>query len=634
MNSNILPTNTLLQGGRYKIINTLGQGGFGITYLALQTVLDRQVAIKEFFMKDLCNRDEVTSHVSVVSNGSIEMVDRFKTKFLKEARNIARLNHPNIIRILDVFEENGTAYYVMEYAEGGSLADKVKRCGALSESEAVRYILQIADALSYIHEQKMNHLDIKPANIMLNEKDDAILIDFGTSKQYDVDNGNQTSTTPIGVSHGYAPIEQYNVGGVNQFFPQTDIYSLGATLYKLVTTLTPPQACEILNDGLPELPVHLSNETRLAIKSAMEVRKLDRPKDISYFVNILTNKEILAVANNEASKGYLQHNDETRIIDNKNFSISHGVPQSYTEAVKWYLKSAEQGNVIAQYNLGVCYESGRGVPRSYKEAVKWYLKSAEQGNARAQCNLGCCYESGLGVPRSYEEAVKWYLKSAEQGDARAQCNLGYCYDEGLGVPQSYEEAVKWYLKSAEQGNVIAQYNLGVCYESGRGILCSQKKALQCYKNAASQGEEMAILKIVYYLYKGIEIQRERLKSYNIYRRYEKYINEESVSSIYIILFTIIVWILSAIGMYYGGKYYYAFEHGHPYGYNDISKFFSGLIPLIAFSYMFSWLLCQVFAIIFFEINRIVRYYTLLKSIRLNFKAKQRARIIRIKNLIS
>ena len=526
MNSNILPTNTLLQGGRYKIINTLGQGGFGITYLALQTVLDRQVAIKEFFMKDLCNRDEVTSHVSVVSNGSIEMVDRFKTKFLKEARNIARLNHPNIIRILDVFEENGTAYYVMEYAEGGSLADKVKRCGALSESEAVRYILQIADALSYIHEQKMNHLDIKPANIMLNEKDDAILIDFGTSKQYDVDNGNQTSTTPIGVSHGYAPIEQYNVGGVNQFFPQTDIYSLGATLYKLVTTLTPPQACEILNDGLPELPVHLSNETRLAIKSAMEVRKLDRPKDISYFVNILTNKEILAVANNEASKGYLQHNDETRIIDNKNFSISHGVPQSYTEAVKWYLKSAEQGNVIAQYNLGVCYESGRG------------------------------------------------------------------------------------------------------------ILCSQKKALQCYKNAASQGEEMAILKIVYYLYKGIEIQRERLKSYNIYRRYEKYINEESVSSIYIILFTIIVWILSAIGMYYGGKYYYAFEHGHPYGYNDISKFFSGLIPLIAFSYMFSWLLCQVFAIIFFEINRIVRYYTLLKSIRLNFKAKQRARIIRIKNLIS
>ena len=111
-----------LQSGRYKIISTLGQGGFGITYLALQTGLERKVAIKEFFMKDLCNRDETTSHISVGSSGSIEMVNRFKTKFLKEARNIARLNHQHIVRILDVFEENGTAYYAMEYAEGGSLA--------------------------------------------------------------------------------------------------------------------------------------------------------------------------------------------------------------------------------------------------------------------------------------------------------------------------------------------------------------------------------------------------------------------------------------------------------------------------------------------------------------------------------
>ena len=209
MNSNILPANTTLQGGRYQIINTLGQGGFGITYLARQTGLDRKVAIKEFFMKDLCNRDETTSHISVGSSGCIEMVNRFKTKFLKEARNIARLNHQHIVRILDVFEENGTAYYVMEYAEGGSLAEKVKRCGALPESEAVRYILQVADALGYIHEQKMNHLDIKPANIMLNAKDDAILIDFGLSKQYDAETGSQTSTTPVGISEGYAPMEQY-----------------------------------------------------------------------------------------------------------------------------------------------------------------------------------------------------------------------------------------------------------------------------------------------------------------------------------------------------------------------------------------------------------------------------------------
>lgn len=241
-------------------------------------------------MKDLCNRDETTSHISVGSSGSIEMVNRFKDKFLKEARNIARLNHQHIVRILDVFEENGTAYYVMEYAEGGSLAEKVKRCGALPESEAVRYILQVADALGYIHEQKMNHLDIKPANIMLNAKDDAILIDFGLSKQYDAVTGSQTSTTPVGISEGYAPMEQYKQGGVGEFSPETDIYALGATLFKLLTGITPPSASDINEDGVPvaELKVKGVSQSCIdAICKAMEGRKKDRIKQVGDFIKYL-----------------------------------------------------------------------------------------------------------------------------------------------------------------------------------------------------------------------------------------------------------------------------------------------------------------------------------------------------------
>ena len=112
---NLLRIDSLLQGGRYKIVETLGQGGFGITYLAIQSGLERKVAIKEFFMKEFCERDEATSHVTLGTESNRETVNRFREKFLKEARNIARLNHPNIIRIFDVFEENGTAYYVMEY---------------------------------------------------------------------------------------------------------------------------------------------------------------------------------------------------------------------------------------------------------------------------------------------------------------------------------------------------------------------------------------------------------------------------------------------------------------------------------------------------------------------------------------
>ena len=283
-----LNVGSYLQNGKYRIIGMLGQGGFGITYLAVQSGLERKVAIKEFFMKELCNRDGSTSHVTLGTEGSRETVARFREKFLKEARNIARLNHPHIVRIHDIFEENGTAYYVMEYAEGGSLADLLKRKGCLSEPDATRYIFQVAEALAYIHAENMNHLDVKPANILLNGRNEAILIDFGLSKQYDALTGGQTSTTPVGTSEGYAPMEQYKQGGVSEFSPETDIYALGATFFKLLTGKTPPSASDVFEDGVPvdELKARgVSQEAIWVIKNAMEPKKKDRMKDVRLFIN-------------------------------------------------------------------------------------------------------------------------------------------------------------------------------------------------------------------------------------------------------------------------------------------------------------------------------------------------------------
>ncbi len=288
-----LSEGTLLQGGKFKIEKMLGQGGFGITYLASQTIsvegsigeikTEIKLAIKEFFMKDVCNRNEDSNIVSVPSVGSKELVERFKQKFIKEAHSISKLKHPHIVKVVDVFEENGTAYYVMEYHNGGSLGDLVKDGNPLSESDAVRYITQIADAVGYIHKQKVNHLDIKPGNILLDGKANGILIGFGLSKQYD-----EKGSTPVGISHGYAPMEQYNPGGVSTFTPQSDIYSLGATLYKLVTGTTPPQANEIFNDGLPTLPAHLSDGVKRAIEQSLKPRKIDRPATAEEFIALLS----------------------------------------------------------------------------------------------------------------------------------------------------------------------------------------------------------------------------------------------------------------------------------------------------------------------------------------------------------
>ena len=281
-----LKTGTTLQGGKYKILKVLGQGGFGITYLAEQTMLERKVAIKEFFMKDFCERSEETSHITLGTESSRETANRFRDKFLKEARNIAKFDHPGIVRIYDIFEENGTAYYVMDYIAGESLGDMIKRRGSIPEVEATRYIIQAAEALAYIHERKMNHLDIKPANIMINRKNESVLIDFGLSKQYDA-GGQQTSTTPVGISEGYAPMEQYKKGGVGEFSPQTDIYALGATFYKLLTGKTPPSASDVYEDGVPvdELKTKgVSPKAIYAICNAMKSRKKERTQSASLFI--------------------------------------------------------------------------------------------------------------------------------------------------------------------------------------------------------------------------------------------------------------------------------------------------------------------------------------------------------------
>ena len=284
-----LHSNFFLQGGKYKIEKILGQGGFGITYLGTQVALNRKVAIKEFFMKEYCERNSNTSHVSLGTSGSREIVERFRAKFIKEAQIIAKLNHPHIIRIHDIFEENGTAYYVMEYWNNGSLAEYVKSRGRLNETEALHYIRQIADALGYIHNHNMNHLDVKPGNILLDENKDAVLIDFGLSKQYDQE-GNQTSTTPVGISHGYAPLEQYKKGGVGTFSPTTDIYSLGATLYKLLTGQTPPDANDVMDEGLPALPASVSSATVAAIEKAMQSSRKNRPQSVKEFLEMLKDE--------------------------------------------------------------------------------------------------------------------------------------------------------------------------------------------------------------------------------------------------------------------------------------------------------------------------------------------------------
>ena len=286
-----LLNDTVLQGSMYKITKVLGQGGFGITYAGIQTSLNRPVAIKEFYMREFCSRD-ASMTVTYTRTDKMDTVQSFQQKFLKEARLIADLQHSNIVKIIDVFEENNTAYYVMEHIAGGSLQDYVEQHGPLPEQKALSIIRQVASALDHVHQHKILHLDVKPANVMLRDDGTAVLIDFGISKHY-TDSGTQTTTSLGGISRGYAPMEQYLEGGVAQFSPATDIYSMGAVLYFMLTGQRPPEAQTIFNEGLPALPQSLSKPTQGAVIAAMHPQRKDRPQSVTDFLAIIDGNKAI-----------------------------------------------------------------------------------------------------------------------------------------------------------------------------------------------------------------------------------------------------------------------------------------------------------------------------------------------------
>jgi TPR repeat protein len=173
------------------------------------------------------------------------------------------------------------------------------------------------------------------------------------------------------------------------------------------------------------------------------------------------------------------------------YAKGEGVPQDYAEAAKWYCKAAEQGNAQAQCSLGARYFYGEGTPPNYDEAVRWWREAAMQEHAEAQAYLGLCYAEGKGVPQDYAEAVMWYRKAAAKNCSSAQGALGSCYNRGEGVPQDYAEAVMWYRKAAEQGHAAAQCSLGLCHAKGWGVPQDYKVAVKWYRMAAEQGHAEA-----------------------------------------------------------------------------------------------------------------------------------------------
>jgi len=307
-----------LHNGKYTIIQILGQGSFGITYLATTKIMmqgsigrmemEVKVAIKEFYMSDLNSR---SADGNTLEKTDSLLVKKYARKFHTEAENLSKLHHPNIVKVLEVFDENNTSYYVMEYIEGETLDNYIKRNGRIGEAEARLIALDICSALRHMHDNHMLHLDLKPKNVMRDHNGKYTLIDFGLAKQYN-ENGEPESSTSLGLgTRGYAPVEQMKYKSDGTMPATLDIYALGATIFKMLTGKVPPESSDVLNEGLP---VRLLQEAGVSqnmiaiVEKAMAPLKRNRYQQVGELVDALTTN--VGPATEAMAE---QHSEETAV---------------------------------------------------------------------------------------------------------------------------------------------------------------------------------------------------------------------------------------------------------------------------------------------------------------------------------
>lgn len=536
----------------YQIKDILGQGGFGITYLAYDMNLDHEVAIKEYLPYDMSYRDSNDYSVHSTADDNEESYRWGLDRFVVEARTIGQFKHPNIVRVRNVFEANNTAYMVMDYELGESLQDILNRRKTLPQEDIESVIFPILDGVKMVHAAGFIHRDIKPGNIYIRVDGDPVLLDFGSARQsLEVKKKSMTSM----FSKGYAPIEQYHSSSDEDQDqgPWTDIYSLGATMYRCLAGLAPTDAVDrssaIIHTGWDnyvsayEIGAGKYSKPFLeAIDYALKFKRQNRPPTISDWQLSFARTELNtdehptpAPGNKDDDKQtFAQYLTEAEAGDTDAqadvaYCLAHGLgtEQDDLEAFNWYFQAAEEGHMNSQFNLAVLYAKGRGVKQNYHEALHWYECAAEQGDKLAQSVVAKMYARGIGTKPSHKKALRWYEKAAEQGSSEAQyivgamyykgkgcekdlgkafhwyhesanqnhlsaqLNLGYLYGKGHGVERDDEEAYLWIKKAAEGGLAKAQYNLGVIYAKGRGITANLPEAYKWFQTAADQGDKNA-----------------------------------------------------------------------------------------------------------------------------------------------
>lgn len=383
--------------GRYTIEGVLGQGGFGITYLGIDELHEKKVAIKEFFPQGIVTRNiEYQDTVTVTFVGEKDNYEKGKERFLKEARTMAKFSKDEgIVKALDFFEINNTAYIVMEYLEGVTLKQYLRENQRIAPEDLIELLVPLIESLDEIHSQGMIHRDISPDNIMVLPDGRIKLMDFGAARDY-TEFGEKSLS--IVLKPGYAPPEQYQTHGVQG--PWTDIYALCATMYKCITGENPPDAIERVMDdhlkkisafGIPVLP-----QIEEAIIKGMSVAANDRYQNVGDFCeDLYGGYEENSVPEAEESQSQVETELAEQSVETKTGMLTEGIPQSKystTEAVQESEKLiskelSENAGLTSEENeaeAGIESEtnnSGNKVPEQRMEKEKDSITPEKEGQS-------------------------------------------------------------------------------------------------------------------------------------------------------------------------------------------------------------------------------------------------------------
>ena len=325
--------------GHYTIEGVLGQGGFGITYLGIDELHEKKVAIKEFFPQGIVTRNiEYQDTVTVTFVGEKDNYEKGKERFLKEARTMAKFSKDEgIVKALDFFEINNTAYIVMEYLEGVTLKQYLRENQRIAPEDLIELLVPLIESLDEIHSQGMIHRDISPDNIMVLPDGRIKLMDFGAARDY-TEFGEKSLS--IVLKPGYAPPEQYQTHGIQG--PWTDIYALCATMYKCITGENPPDAIErVMDDHLKTISafgIPVSAQIEEAIIKGMSVAAKDRYQNVGDFCeDLYGGYEERSVSGAEESQSQVETESAEQSVEAKADILQEEVPQgkySTTEAVQ------------------------------------------------------------------------------------------------------------------------------------------------------------------------------------------------------------------------------------------------------------------------------------------------------------